>query len=155
MSGGNAQGGPSVRARVHAALVHFPISAWSVAAALTLTAPVRDSAKLAGIDTAALTIALIWTGLVLAGVAAVAGLVEFSRLPDDDRVLATATRHLLLMAGTSVLFLLLGLAHPATGALALSPGMQAALAALGLCTLIAGGHLGGRLVVLRERHAVK
>lgn len=136
-------------ARIHAALVHVPVSAFAGAAALELSAPFRDSATLAGIDAAAATIALLWTGLAVAALAVVAGLIEYARLPERSEVMSTATRHLLLMGSTLLCFLLLALAQPSVAVLGSGTGIRVALSALGAGLLALGAHLGGRLVALR------
>ena len=104
-----------------------------------------------GVDLAAASIALIWIGVAIASAAAIAGMVEFSRLPDDDQVGETATRHMSIMLSAFACFLLLGLAHPTVAALPMPVALQKVLAALGLLLLGAGGHIGGGLVTLAEK----
>lgn len=84
---------------------------------------------------------LNWTGIATAAVAMTAGVFELSRLPDSECATATANRHMLAMSGALACFLLLGLVD----------AFHAPLAALGLCCLAAGGHLGSRLAVIGQQ----
>ena len=139
------------RTRLHAALVHFPISAWTGAAAIQLTTLFSDQQEWLGVDLVAAAGALAWIGTAFGMVAAGAGLVELSRLPAGDVLGSTAARHVLAMSTALAFFLVFGLAHPLSGALSLPAPALALLAALGLIVLCIGGHLGGRLVVLAEQ----
>lgn len=136
---------------MHAILVHFPVSAWTAAALLELIRPwlVRD--EVAGIDLAAAAVALIWFGLSLAAVAAMAGLVELARLPETPAIVRTGQRHMTLVGSAALCFLLLGLAHPRTGALDLPVVACQLLAIAGLGLLAGGAHFGSRLVENRDQ----
>lgn len=139
------------RMRLHAALVHFPISAWTAAVVLDLTALFRTNPSLAGVDVVALTYLLLWVGLASACIALFAGMLEFAQLPEDALVSRTANRHMLLMGATFLCFLISGLAHPAANVLPLSPQLRASVSVLGLILMMVGAHYGGRLVALRHR----
>lgn len=139
---------PATRPRIHAMLVHFPVSAWAGAALIELMEPFLGGPTLAGIDLPSASIALIWIGVAIASVAAVAGMIEFARLPEDQEISKTATRHMLMMLSAFFCFLLLGLAHPMTGALPMPVVFQKVLAAAGLGIMMVGGHIGGHLVSL-------
>ncbi len=144
-----SNGERKARARVHALLVHFPVSAWTGAAFLQWFAPFADGPVVLGIDLGAATAALAWTGLAFATAAALAGLNELTALPDDDAVVTTANRHLLAMGAAFTCFLLFALARPDAGALAAPPAVRHGLAFLGFAAMLVGGHFGGRLVLLR------
>ena len=139
------------RSRIHAALVHFPISAWTGAALLQLTAPFHDRTELAGIDLSAAVVMLLWIGMASAACAAFAGLVELVRLPDDARVAAVGNRHMMLMGSAFTCFLLAALSNSRSGALALPQHSEYVLHALGLALLVAGAHAGGHLNELANR----
>lgn len=131
--------------RVHAAIVHFPVAAWTGAALLELTAAFRDGPFLWSVAVQPAIAVLNWTGIATAAAAMTAGVVELSRLPEGDHANVTANRHMLAMSGALACFLLLGLVD----------ALHAPLAALGLCCLAAGGHLGSRLAVIRQRAAAQ
>ena len=150
MSTDEADPKPSLRLRLHAALVHFPISAWTAAALLELTERFRDGPELAGINTAAAIYVLLWVGLAIATIALLAGLFEFSQLPEDPAVIATASRHMLLMGSAYLCFLIVGLTQPGNSVLNTPPGLRTGATVLGLLLMIVGAHVGGRLVVLRQ-----
>lgn len=140
-----------VRLRLHAALVHFPISAWTAAALLELTEGIREAPELAGINTAAAIYVLVWAGIAIAAIALMAGMLEFSQLPENTEVTATANRHMLLMGGAFLSFLVLGLTDPHASELGTPSAVRTGAAALGLLLMMVGAHNGGRLVVLRQR----
>jgi len=136
--------------RLHAALVHFPVAAWSGAVLLRLSLRLGDAATLWSVDTAAATAVLIWLGLGSAAIAAAAGLVEYSALPAGEPLLRHAMQHMRWIGVAVACFLLLGLDQGGSGP-RLPPPVQDLLFALGAVALFAGAHRGGRLVVLRYR----
>ncbi|ANO51872.1 DUF2231 domain-containing protein [Woeseia oceani] len=150
MSEGETEPKPPVRLRLHAALVHFPVSAWTAAALLELTETFRDGPELAGINTAAAIYVLVWLGLAIATIALLAGMLEYSQLPEEPAVMATANRHMLLMGSTFLCFLIVGLTQPGASVIDTPPGLRTGITVLGLLLMVVGAHVGGRLVVLRQ-----
>lgn len=140
-------GGERERPRIHAALVHFPVSAWAGAVAIRLMHRIGSVDTLARIDAQSAMTALVRIGLAGAALAAIAGLVEYARLPDDEPLLRRANRHMLLMGAASLCFLPIALQAVITPGL---PTFAADLLyAAGGVLLLAGGHHGGRLVSQR------
>lgn len=126
----------------HAALVHFPLALCATAVCwdlISLVTPLSWTAHLA--------FGSLVLGLIAAVPAVVTGLVDFARLPNDERIEATGYRHLWLMS------LALGLY---VGALLLRGGLSAAsperlagslgLSAVATLLLLAGAWHGGELV---------
>lgn len=133
---------------LHGMLVHFPIAAWS-ATTLLCWAGLYDAPFLA------------WAwycnviGLVTALVAVAAGVFELHDIPPQSPAQPVAIRHMLLVASAFASYLVTLLLQ------AKLPGLPAALAgSVAFAFLLAGGHLGARLVYhyhlpdtgIRERH---
>ncbi len=124
---------------LHPALVHFPVALWTASLA-------ADGAMIA--TGAAFWGALAWwslvAGLAMAAVAALAGFVDYSLLPQTHPAFTTATVHMLAMSLSALLFLgsavLRGGPDSTAGAGALI------CSALGFLALMVGGWLGGTMV---------
>ncbi len=83
-------------------------------------------------------------GLAMAAVAALAGFVDFSLLPQTHPAFTTATAHMMAMSFSAVLFLASAMLRDGPGSAA-GPGALIC-SGLGFLALMAGGWLGGTLV---------
>ncbi len=121
---------------VHAALVHFPIAAWTGASLLGVGA-VAFGAESAG--TAAYWCNIV--GLATGVLAIAAGALEFTVLPEDPGLRAQAASHMAMAGTTWILY---------SGVLVLQvTGWVLSATALGVVALIAltvTGHAGARIV---------
>jgi uncharacterized membrane protein len=124
---------------LHPALVHFPIALWTASLA-------SDGAALA-------TKAAFWgfaawwslvSGLAVAALAAVAGFLDYSRLPQTHPAFRAATAHALVMTFVALCFLASALLRPGPGAAAGAAAL--ACSGIGFIALLAGAWLGGTLV---------
>lgn len=129
----------------HGLLVTVPIGAW-------VAAVIFDIVAFAGDDPAAFTTGARWLygiGVVAAVVAAVFGLLDFTRLTPGTRVRRIATIHLVLNLVAVAIFTAAWLVHVGgddPSAVGLVLGL------IGLCGLSVSGFLGGELVY---RHGVR
>lgn len=120
---------------LHAALVHFPIAAWTAATLLAL------AALAGGPGLASAAVASNIAGLLTGLAAIAAGAAEFVSLRLQPPARDAAARHMVLACGTWLAYLVMLLAQ--TG------GLGRAAAGLGvaaLLALVAAGHAGARLV---------
>lgn len=129
-----------MRHPLHPALVHFPIACWTMATAADF------ASRFWNVPWWHWSAGLLAIGGLTALAAMAAGLVEFVRIPNDERVLRDAFLHLSIMLGAFLLYgfrLLLRLSH-------LHPlppdALALALDAVAFAALLVGGWLGGRLV---------
>lgn len=129
----------------HALLVTVPIGSW-------VAAVIFDIVALAGDDPEAFTIGARWLygiGVIGAVVAAVFGLLDYTRLTPGTRARRIATLHMVLNLSAVVIFAIvwalhLGVEQVPVGALVLG--------IVGLLGLAVSGFLGGELVF---RHGVR
>lgn len=128
-----------MRHPLHPALVHFPVSCWSLAVAADLSSLWFGEAAWRW------SAGLLAVGGVTASAAMVAGMMELSYIPEGTPMRDT-WRHMAAMMMAFTFFcarLVLRLHHlqplaPDTASLILD--------AIGFCTLAVGGWIGGRLV---------
>ena len=125
---------------VHPLLVHFPVALWTVAAGADVAGWIYGwpEAWLVSFISQAV-------GIVMAGLAMVAGFFDFAGIPREEPAQGVAVSHLLAMSTAWLLFIvsiaLRGL--PATN----PPSMWATVTAIVAWGVMAfGGWLGGRLV---------
>lgn len=129
------------RLPLHPMLVHFPIVFWTLA-------PVLGSAWL-WLEMDALRAPAWWSallGLLTAVPAMIFGIVDMTRLPDDDRAKGLALTHMMSMA---TLWLVQLLALGVTGPDAASEGMPQLWLVMQwtvFAGMLAGAWIGGRLV---------
>ena len=124
---------------LHPMLVHFPIAFW-------VTANLCDAAALLGVEGAwRLAWLALTAGVAAALVAAIAGLLELTRI--EDSAIGAAMRHVMLMVSALTAYaaaLLLRTSHwqPVS-----EPSLlPVALGAAGFLLLVLGGHHGATLV---------
>jgi uncharacterized membrane protein len=129
----------------HPLLVTVPIGAW-------LMAVIFDIVAFAGDDPAAFTTGARWLygiGVLGAVVAAVFGLLDFTRLTPGTRARRIATIHLVLNLAAVAIFAAAWLVHIGSD----DPSVVGlVLGLIGLCGLAVSGFLGGELVF---RHGVR
>jgi len=95
-----------------------------------------------------------WTlalGLSIGSLAAVAGFLDYTRLPAGDPAVRTATRHLVAMLSGVGLFLLRLILQGRPGVPEQDARLLLAVSLVGALVVTVGGFLGGRLVY---RHGV-
>jgi uncharacterized membrane protein len=125
---------------VHPSLVHFPI-------ALLSLVPLAQALGLFGEDPFWWGVAhwLLVGGLVMAGVAALTGFVDFTAVPREDPARGTALVH--MMANLLAVLLYLGSFAVQGGPdVPESPFLPFALSVVGVAVLLFSGYLGGHLV---------
>ncbi len=140
-----------MRFRLHAALVHFPVVCWTVAAVLELTSPLRDEPVLFNVDTAAAALMLIWLGLLFVLPAVTAGLFELARAPQGRDVSRHSALHVTLVGSAVICFTLSGLALQGIAGFDLGQLFIRMLLSAGLLMLMAGAHVGSWLVSYCEQ----
>jgi uncharacterized membrane protein len=129
----------------HAALVAVPIGAW-------LAAVIFDIVAFAGSDPAAFTTGARWLygiGVIGAVVAAIFGLLDFTRLTPGTKARRIAVIHMILNLTALVIFTAAWIAHLGSDA---PSTVGLVLGVIGLAGLGASGFLGGELVF---RHGVR
>ncbi len=137
----------SDRRRFHAALVHFPIACWSFVTLLKCAELIDLQRHLPGIDLVLLSILLVWVGIAFAGAAAIFGLIEYSALPDNSRVLYRANSHIMAVSGSALCFAVVALIDQKT-IFIVGPEIASRVAAVvGFILLVIAGHNGGKLVL--------
>ena len=141
--------------RIHALLVHFPISAWTCASAIELIPPLQDSLNELAIPAALVATLLIWTGIFCALPSALAGGHELLQLPEGSPIETTAKNHALAVAAVFLVFLLCGLTRTDAMSAYWPVGVSKGLMLLGLVLLTIAGHLGNRVVTERRRNTVE
>ncbi|HEV7606711.1 MAG TPA: DUF2231 domain-containing protein [Steroidobacteraceae bacterium] len=125
---------------LHPMLVHFPIAFWTSAFGADICGLFFNA-----LPFAALAFGASALGCLLGLIAMLAGIVDFTALPEDSPARDTAVTHMMLMCGAWLLFLV-GLAlrgYPPTDP---APLGAIIVSALGFAIMAAGGWLGGRLV---------
>jgi uncharacterized membrane protein len=130
---------------LHPLVVTVPIGAW-------LAAVIFDIVAFAGDDPAAFTIGARWLygiGVLGAVVAAVLGLLDFTRLTPGTRARRIATIHLVLNLVAVAIFAAAWLVHVGSDE---PSAVGLVLGLIGLCGLAVSGFLGGELVF---RHGVR
>ena len=129
----------------HAALVAVPIGAW-------LAAVIFDIVAFAGDDPAAFTTGARWLygiGVIGAVVAAIFGLIDFTRLTPGTKVRRIAVIHLTLNLAAVVIFAAAWIVHLGSDD---PSAVGLVLGVIGLAGLGISGFLGGELVF---RHGVR
>lgn len=128
-------------------LVHFPIAAWTFAAALDALLLTPVNIAVPGIEIAALSHSLLWTGSALALPTIAAGVLDFSRLPAPVRRGTTLAHHILWMGSAWTIFLLAGIFRARSDLFASPAAWPVVFAELaGLVCLIFGGRAAARVV---------
>jgi len=122
-------------------LVHFPVVFWTVAVGAYVAAAfgVEKAAEVAKLSNG--------VGLIMAGLAMIAGLVELRAIDDASEAMRVATRHMMVMATAWLCFMLALVLTAAAGIDPATAQVAGALfAAAGFLLMGTGGWLGGRLV---------
>lgn len=131
----------------HPALVHFPIACWVLSHPTDLAALVGAKILFSGLDWWAVSSLLIWTGVVSALPAMVAGVYDFVQLPDEDRLMQAFYKHASFVGMAWILYLTSGYTRSDGGLVLTQPGLLPALiSGAGLLCLCIGGWYGGQMV---------
>ena len=131
----------------HPALVHFPIACWGLSHPADMAALIGTEILFFGLDWWAVSSLLIWTGVVSAIPAMVAGVYDFMQLPDEDSLMQAFYKHISLV-GTAWILYLASAYTRLEGNLGLAPPtlLPALISGIGLLCLCIGGWYGGQLV---------
>ena len=131
----------------HPALVHFPIACWALSHPTDLAALVGIKILFSGLDWWAVSSLLIWTGVVSAVPAMVAGVYDFMQLPDEDRLMQAFYKHAGFVGMAWLLYLASGYTRLAGNMVLTQPGLLPALiSCAGFFCLCIGGWYGGQMV---------
>ena len=131
----------------HPALVHFPIACWGLSHPADLAALIGTRVVFFGLDWWAVSSLLIWTGVVFAIPAMVAGVYDFMQLPDEDRLMLAFYKHAGFVGTAWLLYLVSGYTRLADNLVLASPVLLPALiSGAGLICLCIGGWYGGVMV---------
>jgi len=133
--------------RIHAAIVHFPIACWSIAAGLELVVPAEFVVHASSIDPTHAIVALIWTGMAFAAPAIVAGGYQYTRLLDKPDLLKLASLHMMAAASSAICFAGVALIIQYDAATSSLLVARKTVTILGLIALFVAGHYGSQLVV--------
>lgn len=107
----------------------------------------KASLRFPGVDATPLSYFLLWTGIVSALPAAIAGLVDYVRLPEAVQDGSVIDRHMLWMGSAWALFLGAGVARVQTSPLgSVPPPWIAAIELAGFFCLFFGGRAAATVV---------
>lgn len=139
---------PATRHPWHPIFVHFPIACWIIAFATDALYRLLPELVLpGGVAPGAFAILLLWTGNVTALVAMVTGLVDMTRLPEDQNVMPTVYKHMAWMTSAFALMLGVGLLRTSGQAWTEPPGWPSlAMGLAAVICLIFGGLRASHLV---------
>lgn len=127
--------------------MHFPIACWALGTVLDLMAWGGVGLHLPGIESAPLSRLLLWTGIVSAVPAAVAGVADYLTLPRKVQDGTTINRHMIWMGCAWSLYLGAGILREQAASFDSLPAWGATLAELaGFACLIFGGRAAAIIV---------
>jgi len=89
----------------HPVIVHFPLACWVLATLVDVASRLFSMPLLPGIEWAAVAHLLLWTGIVMAVPAMIAGLVDYARLPPKVQESSELSWHITAMGTAWALFL--------------------------------------------------
>lgn len=131
----------------HPALVHFPVACWVLSHPADLAALVVIDIPFPGLDWWAISILLIWTGVITALPAMLAGVYDFMQLPDDDRLMRAFFMHTGFVGTAWLVYLASGYLRLGDNLVPAPPGLlPAVISGFGLICLCIGGWYGAQMV---------
>lgn len=131
----------------HPAVVHFPIACWILATLVDLIGQLFAMPPLPGIEWAAVSHLLVWSGVLLAVPAITAGIIDYLRLPDAVQSSVELSRHITAMGTAWLLFLGAGIWRVRSAPFDSAPLWGMTLVEIGgsLC-LVLGGRFAAAVV---------
>lgn len=134
----------------HPAIVHFPVACWVLATLIDVAGRLVSMPPIPGIDWTGLSHLLLWTGVVLALPAMLAGLIDYSRLPGAVQESADLVWHIALMGTAWALFLWAAIWRVRTGPFdGAAQWSVTIIEVAGSGCLVAGGYFAATVVFER------
>lgn len=139
-----------LRPRWHPPIVHFPIACWMLATLIDLSLLLPWSFELENVAWSGVSTVLLWTGVLFAIPAMVAGIVDFASVPRAVQDSRELTAHILCMAGAFICFLGAAILRMRSSEV---PAVWYAVVveSVGSIVLVYGGHLASIVVFDRLR----
>ena len=136
-----------VRHPFHPAFVHFPVACWVLSHPADLLVLSNADITVFGLDWWALSVFLIWAGVISALPAMAVGIYDFMQLPDEDRLMQAFYKHVSFVGTAWIVYLISAYTRLGDNLTLAQPELSPVIiSGCGLVCLAIGGWYGGQMV---------